>query len=167
MKNLPRLKKSDLDKSKDDTWDYLFHFIDAYYKILDADPTGDVFDEFSTEQHTLLAYNTVYGEVTNGGFLQLIQNGYGAFIFEDPFAENIELWGAKETAKIVNQAKLIYDKNKDDLEKETTIEEFSEMYKQYPEFEPLDDQFYDIMDNDVEIVRKYVENNILKFAVIE
>ena len=52
-----------------------------------------------------------------GGFCQLIQNGYGGYIFDNPFAKVMRLWGAEEFSKLVYKAKKIYDANRKDLEK--------------------------------------------------
>ena len=163
-KTLPILSQDEINNAKNDTWDFLFLFIDHYYETISSSQNEEIMNEFSAEQHTLLAFNSLYGQVTNGGFLQLIQNGYGSYVFDNPFSEHIKNWGALEMAKIVDDAKIIYDQHKDALEKETTIEEFSKMYDEYTDFEPLDDKFYEIMDDEVEIIRKYVEDNLSFFA---
>ena len=59
----------------------------------------------SGEQHSLLAYRIFRDEVTEGGFCQLIQNGYGAYIFGNPFARVMRLWGAESFSKLVYRAK--------------------------------------------------------------
>jgi F0F1-type ATP synthase gamma subunit len=165
-KTLPILTLDEINKAKDDSWDFLFLFIDQYYKIMSSDQNEEIMEEFSADQHTLLAFNSLYGQVTNGGFLQLIQNGYGSYVFENPFSEHIKSWGAIEIANIVDEAKIIYEKHKTEIEKEATLEEFSKMYEEYTDFEPLDDKFYEIMDGEVEIIRKYVENNLSLFAIV-
>ncbi|MDQ1087912.1 DMP19 family protein [Siphonobacter sp. SORGH_AS_1065] len=166
-RTLPILTRDEIEGAKDDAWDFLFLFIEPYIEILSSDPSGKIVEEFSAEQHTLLAFNDLYGQVTNGGFLQLIQNGYGSYIFENPFSEYIRSWGASEMATIVDEAKVIYEKNKEDLEKETTIEEFSDMYKKYDVFEPLDDKFYEVMDDEIDIIKAFVENNLSNFAIVK
>lgn len=66
-----------------------------------------------------------------GGFCQLIQNGYGGYIFDNPFAKVMRLWGAEDFSKLVYKAKKIYDAHRHDLEKERTEDEFMAMYEQY------------------------------------
>lgn len=40
-----------------------------------------------------------------GGFVQLIQNGYGPYIFDNPFAKAMRMFGAKEFSKLIYEAK--------------------------------------------------------------
>ncbi len=165
---LPPITQNEIDQAKEDTWDYLFLFLDKYDEIISSSPKDEdeVLDEFTDEQHILMEFNVLYGQVTNGGFIQLIQNGYGPYLFDNPFAEGIRAWGASTIAEIVDQAKVIYDTHRDDLEKERSLEEFSKMYKAYPDFEPLEDKFYQIMDEELEIIKNFVANNIHLFAIL-
>ncbi|GMO49751.1 MAG: hypothetical protein Pg6C_12700 [Treponemataceae bacterium] len=150
----------------DDPWDYLFDYIGKYEEILNKYPNGKVTDYLNDSQIALLAYNFLYGQVSNGGFIQLIQNGYSGFIFNTVFSEIIKTWGAEKTGKIVEEANIIYNKYKNELEKETSMEEFSELYEKITDFESLEDEFYNIMDNETKIIKKYVEENINDFAII-
>ena len=52
-------------------------------------------------QVTLLAYVMFREEVMDGGFVQLIHNGYGPFIFLNPFAKAMRLWGAHDFSNLV------------------------------------------------------------------
>ncbi|MDR0356072.1 MAG: DMP19 family protein [Deltaproteobacteria bacterium] len=124
-------------------------------------------DIFDNSQVTLLAYNFLYGQVSNGGFIQLIQNGYAESVFNSPFAEIIKTWGAIKTGEIVEKANVIYNEHKDELDKETSLEEFSELYSQITDFEPLEDEYFKIMDDETEIIKKYVEENTNEFKIDE
>lgn len=149
----------------DDPWDYLFEYLDKYEKILNKYPNKKLTDHLNDSQITLLSYNLLYGQVTNGGFIQLIQNGYGAFIFDSPFSEMIKTWGAEKIAKIVDDANIIYNKHKDELEKEISMDEFSELYEKINDFEPLEEYFYEVMDSETKIIKDYVEKNINDFEI--
>ena len=63
--------------------------LDANGGKLDA----DTMTSYSADQITLLAYDILRSEMLEGGFIQLIHNGYGPFIFLNPFAKAIRLWG--------------------------------------------------------------------------
>lgn len=165
MNILPEISRKELAKNQEDAWDFLFLFIDKYGEIIASD-TQETEEPFNGSQHTLMAFNFLYGEVANGGFLQLIQNGYGRYVFDTPFADTIRAWGAEQTAQIVEEARAVYEEHREELEKEVSIEEFSEMYDEYTDFEPLDDRFYEIMGDDLEIVKKYVENHLGEFAIL-
>mgnify|MGYP000682992094 CR=1 FL=1 len=111
--------------------EFLRVFTDKYKETVGGDPTAETMPLLSGEQHSLLAYRIFRDEVTEGGFCQLIQNGYGAYIFGNPFARVMRLWGAESFSKLVYRAKKIYDANREDLERERTDEEFMAMYEQY------------------------------------
>jgi hypothetical protein len=102
----------------------------------------------------------------NGGFIQLIQNGYGGYIFDSPFSETVKTWGAEEISKIVEDAKIIYSKYKKELEKETSLEEFSGLYSKIKDFEPLESKFYSVADKETENIKKYVEENLKEFCTV-
>ncbi|MCL2638680.1 MAG: DMP19 family protein [Oscillospiraceae bacterium] len=190
LKALLTVKASDLQKSAeaDDAWDYLFHFTDKYLEAVTKYP--EAVQEFNDSQLVLLTYNILYGEIMNGGFIQLIINGK-AFVFEPPFSETIKLWGAEKTAEIVDKAKIIFEKNKEELlrgEKlmvdyseargkitdkdeaellsRKTAEEHSKIYNSIVDFEPLEDEFYDCADEETAAIKKYVQSNAEKFATI-
>lgn len=166
MNTLPTISRKEIAENRNDTWDFLFLFLDKYGEIIASDSTQEILNEFNGSQHTLVAYNFLYAEVCNGGFLQLIQNGYGRYVFDTPFSETIREWGAEETVQLVDKARIIYDKNREDLEKDTSLEEFSDMYEDYTDFDPLDDHFYEIMDGDADIVKRYVEDHLEEFATL-
>ncbi|MDR0467271.1 MAG: DMP19 family protein [Campylobacteraceae bacterium] len=138
-KALPEVSVVDIEKSKDDAWDFLYLFLDKYFEMIDKNQ--EVLNDFNTSQHVLLAYCYLDAQVCNGGFIQLIYNGYGAYVFNTPFADEIKLWGATKTAEIVERAKIIYDENRTEIEKETSMNEFMELYEKITKFEPLDNEY--------------------------
>jgi hypothetical protein len=163
---LPEISKKDIENAKDDAWDFIYIFINKYFEIIENSKDKEIMREFNEYQHTLMAYMYLDSEVCNGGFIQLIQNGYGGYIFNNPFSEFIKSWGADKTAQIVEKAKEIYNKYKEELEEEKTMEEFSELYKKITEFRPLEDKYYEINDSETERIKEYVENHLNNFAKI-
>ena len=75
---------------------FLRAFTDKYREALGGDPTAETISRLNGEQHSLLAYRIFRDEVTEGGFCQLIQNGYGVYIFGNPFDELEEEFGEME-----------------------------------------------------------------------
>ena len=61
-------------------------FVDAIKDAIGGELTATNMAELNASQITLLAYHTLREEVMDGGFIQLIHNGYGGFIFLNPFA---------------------------------------------------------------------------------
>ena len=69
-------------------------FTDKYLETIGDEWTAETMGSLTGEQHSLLAYRIFLDEVMSGGFIQLIQNGYGGYIFDNPFAKVMRLWGA-------------------------------------------------------------------------
>lgn len=84
-------------------------FTGAYKKEIGGEMTAGTMSLLTGEQHSLLAYQIFRDEVMEGGFCQLIQNGYGGYIFDNPFAKVMRLWGVGDLSKLVYAAKKIYD----------------------------------------------------------
>jgi hypothetical protein len=74
--------------------EFLKVFTDAYLEALGGDITAENMDLLNGYQHTLLAFRFFSEEVNEGGFVQLIQNGYGGYIFDNPVAKALKLMGA-------------------------------------------------------------------------
>ena len=114
----------------------------------------------SADEMTLLAYSILRSELLEGGFVQLIQNGYGPFIFLNPFAKAMCLWGLKEFSKWLYDARAVYEKTRDVLEQPTeTDEEFMAPYEQHPEWDAFDDWFVETEPEITEeICNAYIEH---------
>ena len=117
-------------------------------------------------QHTLLGYRLFCEEVGEGGFVQLIQNGYGPYIFLNPFAKAMRLMGAKEFSKLVYAARKIYEENREDLERECTEDEFMAMYERYEVFDDLEERFAEMEEEVTGQVARYVDEHLEQFAEI-
>ena len=66
---------------------FLKVFIDKYLEVTGGKINADTMPLLNGYQHTLLGYHFFREEVMEGGFVQLIQNGYGPYIFDNPFAK--------------------------------------------------------------------------------
>lgn len=141
-------------------------FTDAYKQVIGDDWNAEKMALLNAEQHTLLAYQLFRDEVMEGGFCQLIQNGYGGYIFMNPFAKALRLWGVGELTKLIYSAREIYVANKVDLERERTDEEFMAMYEQYEAFDDLEDVFLEKEEMFTALVAEYVDEHLEQFATI-
>ena len=102
----------------------------------------------------------------DGGFVQLIQNGYGGYIFGNPFAKAMKQFGAVELGKLIYKAKEIYDPNKAVLERETTEEEFNAMYVDFEVFDDLEEQYFEMEEQQTSLIAAYVDEHIADFGEI-
>jgi hypothetical protein len=146
--------------------EFLQTFVDAYLTAIGGELTAENMPLLNGSQHTLLAFHFFTKEMRDGGFVQLIQNGYGGYIFTNPFAKAIKQFGAIELAKLIYKAKEIYDPNKAKLESETTDEEFNALYVEFEAFDDLEEIYFDIEEKQTSIIAAYVDEHIADFAEI-
>ena len=145
---------------------FLKVFTDAYLNELGGDITAENMQKLNGYQHTLLAFRFFSDEVNEGGFVQLIQNGYGGYIFDNPTAKAFKMMGAAALSKIIYKAKEIYDKHWTELERETTEEEFMAMYEKFEQFDELEEKYMEIEEDQVCLLAQYVDENIDDFAEV-
>lgn len=141
-------------------------FTDSYMKTLGGELNGENMHLLNGQQISLLAYVMLRDEVLDGGFIQLIHNGYGPFIFDNPFAKTMRIMGAHDFSKLVYKGKKLYDKYKNELTKDCSDEEFMALFERYPEFDDLDDNFIEMEEEVTNILAHYVDEHIEEFAVI-
>lgn len=142
-------------------------FTDAYMQAMGGEFAAGSMALLTGEQHSLLAYQILRDELMEGGFCRLIQNGYGGYIFLNPFAKVMRLWGAGELSKLVYAAKKIYDAHRVDLERERTDDEFMAMYEQYEAFDELEEEFLEKEELFTAQIAEYVDEHVELFAHVE
>lgn len=142
-------------------------FVAAIKEAIGGELTADTLSELNSDQITLLAWDTLHQEVMDGGFVQLIHNGYGPFIFKNPFAKAVKLWGMKELSRLIYDAHSLYVKYHEQIERDCTDDEFMAQFEQFPEFDDLDDEFVEREEEWTEQVAHYIDEHIEKFAKVE
>ena len=136
---------------------------DAYMEALGGELTAEGMARLNGWQHTLLGYRFFQEEVMDGGFCQLIQNGYGPYIFDNPFAKAMRLMGLGDFTRILYKAKKIYDANKDELTRERTDDEFMAMYEQFSDFDDLEDWYIENEEEITSAIAYYVDEHLDQF----
>ncbi len=142
-------------------------FVAAIKEAIGGELTNETLCELNSDQITLLAWDALHEEVMNGGFVQLIHNGYGSFIFKNPFAKAVKLWGMRDLSKLVYNGHTLYAKYHEALEKDCTDEEFMALFEQYPEFDDLDDEFVEREEEWTDMIAHYIDEHIERFAKIK
>lgn len=142
-------------------------FTDKYLEVIDGSLSAETMPLLNGHQHSLLGYHFFREEVLEGGFVQLIQNGYGPYIFDNPFAKAMRIFGADEFSKLIYKAKKIYDEHKTDLEIDCTEDEFMAMYEQYEAFDDLEEEFMEMEEQVTALIAEYVDEHLEQFAVVE
>jgi hypothetical protein len=163
-----RIKDARLQQAASEGMDaFVEVFVNAINEAIDGQLTTETMSELNSDQITLLAYSILRDEVMDGGFVQLIHNGYGPFIFKNPFAKAIKQWGLRALSKLIYNAHSLYVKYGTEIEKECTDEEFMALFEQYEEFDEMDDAFVENEEDWTNMVAVYIDDHIENFAVIE
>jgi hypothetical protein len=144
--------------------EFLKVLTDTYLDCVNNDLSAENMEKLSGYQHALLAYRFFQEEVNQGGFVQLIQNGYGGYVFDNPTAKALKLFGAVETAKIIYKAAAIYHAHRAELERETTDDEFMAMYVDFEEFDDLEEAYFLIEEEETACIACFVKKNIEDFV---
>ena len=147
--------------------EFISVFTDKYLEVTGGNINAETMPLLNGYQHTLLGYHFFREEVDEGGFIQLIQNGYGPYIFDNPFAKAMRLFGAKEFSKLVYEAKKVYDAHRADLEKDCDEDEFMAMYEQYEVFDDIEERFMEMEEEVTACIAQYVDEHLEQFAEIE
>ena len=143
-------------------------FVTAIKETIGGELTAETLGELNSDQITLLAWKTLHDEVMEGGFVQLIHNGYGPFIFKNPFAKVLgKMWDMRELSKRLYEVHTLWLKNREALERDCTDDEFMALFEQHPEFDDYDDWFVENEEELMESVARYIDNHLENFAVIE
>ena len=162
-----KIKEQDILRGADEGMDaFIGVFRDAILSSIGGELNAETMQQLHSDQITLLAYEKVREEVLDGGFIQLIHNGYGPFIFLNPFAKAMRLWGAREFCDLIYDGRRLFEKYGDELTKDCTDEEFMALYEQYPKFDDLDDKFIEMEEEVTEVVARYVDEHIENFATV-
>ena len=142
-------------------------FVAAVKEAIGGELTSENMGELNSDQITLLAWDVLHSEVMDGGFVELIHNGYGAFIFKNPLAKALKLWGLRDLSKLIYEGHTLYNKYHEEIEKDCTDEEFMALFEQYPEFDDLDDAFVEHEEEWMEQIARYIDEHIERFALVK
>ena len=161
------VKDADLQQAAMEGMDaFLQVFVKAIYDSIGGELTAETMSELNTDQLTLLAWDTLHKEVMDGGFVQLIYNGYGPFIFKNPLAKVLRLWDMRAPSKLIYDAHTLWLKHREEIEKDCTDEEFMALFEQFPDFDNLDDIFIENEEEWTGDIAHYIDDHIERFAKI-
>ena len=128
--------------------------------------TAETLTALNAEQVTLWAFFILHDEVMDGGFVQLIHNGYGPFFFRNPFTKAMQVWGIDTIVPIMRHAEKLYRKHGADIEKPCSDEAFMALFEQFPQFDDLDDEFIEEEENICQAVGQYVADHLERFVEV-
>lgn len=166
--NVVVVNESDLLKAAEKGMDqFILVFVDAINKAIGNELTVENMAKLNADQITLLAYVILRDEVMDGGFVQLIHNGYGPFIFKNPFSKMMRKWGIDPLASMINKAHKSFTHFHEEIEKECSDDEFMALFEKFPVFDDYDDDFVENEEQWTNMVACYIDEHIEDFAVIK
>ena len=142
-------------------------FVTAIKEAIGGQLTAENMGSLNADQITLLAWDTLHEEVMDGGFVQLIHNGYGPFIFKNPLAKALKLWGLRDLSKLIYNAHTLYLKHHETIERDCSEDEFMALFEQFPEFDDFDDEFVEQEETWMEQIAHYIDEHVDCFAKIK
>ena len=162
------IKDSELRKAANEGIDsFLNLVINKTRDVIGGELTADNMAQMSSNQITLMGYATLRDELMDGGFIQMIHNGYGPFFFRNPFDAAIRNWGVVDLCRLMRKAKKQYLRYREEIEKEMSDDEFMALYERVPAFEDLDDEFVTNEEKWSEMVAIYVDEHLMEFVEVE
>lgn len=162
------VKDADLRKAAGEGMDeFLEVIVNGIHDAIGGDLNADNIGDLNADQVTLLAYVTLRDAVMDGGFVELIHNGYGPFIYKNPFNKAVRNWGLPDLYKIVSKTHRLYSKYHEEIERDCTQEEFDALFEQYPEFDDYDDEFVESEEEFTAAVARYVDEHLDDFCKVE
>lgn len=166
--NQVKIKGELLTKAAEEGMDEFVNvFVDAIRKSIDGELNEETMVRLNADQITLLAYVILRDEVMDGGFVQLIHNGYGPFFFHNPFAKAVREWGMRDLYKLLNKAHKLYGQYHGEIECECSEDEFMALFERFPAFDDLDDEFVENEEEWTNLVAHYIDDHIDNFATID
>lgn len=163
-----KIKDADLSQAALDGMDaFVAVFVTAIRQAIGGEPTPETIQQLNADQMTLLCWDTLHQEVMDGGFIQLIHNGYGPFIFKNPFAKALnKMWHMRELSKMIYDVHTLWLENYEAIEQDCTDDEFMALYERFPQFDDYDDSFIENEEQWTEQIAHYVDEHIENFAII-
>ncbi len=166
---LPVITKKQLENMQTDPNSLIEYLIDKYTGIMTPYLEKGLpmpREEFTNQQHALLCFATFDAGIRNGGFIQLIKNGHGEYIFDSPFAKIMAEWGASGISAIINSAKKIFRRYRKELKKEVSTTDITKLYenKNYKGFELLEKEYFKTTET-IEI-NNYIKDHMNLFAIV-
>ena len=162
------IKDSELRKAANEGIDsFLNLVINKTRDVIGGELTADNMAQMSSNLITLMGYATLRDELMDGGFIQMIHNGYGPFFFRNPFDAAIRNWGVVDLCRLMRKAKKQYLRYREEIEKEMNDDEFMALYERVPAFEDLDDEFVTNEEKWSEMVAIYVDEHLMEFVEVE
>ncbi len=124
----------------------------------------DFLDELNDAQQLLLCFDYLRNQVLQGGFIQLLHNGYVGLLPEMP--RQLEAVKNDEMAALIDEVLKHYVAHHETLEAELSPEAFAKLYVSLPAFIPLDERFEKLQPETMHKLMEFAREKPELFAAI-
>ena len=110
-------------------------------------------------QKALYYWWYVDAQVTNGGFTQFYFNDYGKYV--PTIIKGLKHIGDDKMAELVNRSYELYSKENKKIKdaRDGSGDSFSNLYKEFKDFDELDNEYYNLNDRTMKIIENYIRSN--------
>lgn len=146
------------DLARESKWAEAFEALaePLHEKLYEAQ-SFDLLDRLSNTECLIISLDYVQQQVGQGGFIQLIQNGYVSLLVT--VIEGCQgLDVLPELQALLDDALKVFVLNSSALSRQTTPKEFAGLYEEFREFEPLDAGFTTEIDFAMQTIVRTVIN---------
>lgn len=138
---------------------------DSFLQITDViyDKESDTgYDSLTDAEKTVYCIDSLLREMENGGFVQFFHHEVGA-LAEDTL-ESLERIKAKGTYDLMNKMLNLFAGRHVPADEDERIEVFGQIESEHADLiAELDDRFYDVGENLVELTLRFVQKNLKDF----
>ena len=163
---LPKVEKSAVERTlaKENSAAFFDLIVEPLHEELYKRQDFNFMNELSEGQQLFLSYDYLRTQVLQGGFLQLLVNGYVGLLPDMPAW--LTIVNAGEMAQVIDDVLKVYVLNIQLLDKETTPEEFSKLYDELKEFEILDERFNELHETTMNSLATYAQYHLEEFVTV-
>lgn len=146
--------------------DFIKYVTDQYLEAVGGSLTAENMEMLSADQHSLLCYRYMLDEVMEGGFIQLVANGFAPYVLYGPFPYVVKKeWEMRDFSKLLYEAKSECRKHEERIMADMSIDDFMALYEELEDLNELGDEFLDEYQEKVSpAVAKMIVDNLQKYV---
>ncbi len=144
--------------------EYLLNLSSIYYQAIIQSGNVRIMNAFSDRQKTIYSYTHIYAQISQGGFVQLLENKYGPFLAHPVFLSTLTQLECHDMVVVLSKVLAIYKKNQTLFDQEKTVDDFAKLYTKFPELDVLETQYKMVLGSTNRILYDYIQENLAQFV---
>jgi len=98
--------------------------------------------DLSPKEQSIVAFSILNGQLTQGGFLQFLHNGYAAFLL--PMIEYLQQEKVTDAVNILDEVLKEYSLHHIRIDAPDTAKAFAQLYPDFPQFDTLEHRWNEV-----------------------